>query len=70
VNLLFVGYIIKRKGVDTLVRALDILVKSRSMETLILHIVGDTERIRISSRASKNTARKQELKIISSSTEE
>ena len=44
VNLLFVGYIIQRKGVDTLVRALDILVKSRSMETLILHIVGDTER--------------------------
>lgn len=45
-NLLFVGYIIQRKGVDTLVRALDILVKSSNMKNLLLHVVGDTERDR------------------------
>lgn len=43
-DLLFVGYLIPRKGVDTLVKSINILVKSRGLERLTLHIVGDTER--------------------------
>ena len=58
VNLLFVGYIIQRKGVDTLVKALDILVKSRSMQNLILHIVGDIERDKDFSKSIKEYCEK------------
>jgi len=42
-NLLFVGYITSRKGVDVLIQALDILIKDKGMEDVILHIVGNTE---------------------------
>jgi glycosyltransferase involved in cell wall biosynthesis len=44
VNLLFVGYLIPRKGVDTLVKSINILVKNRGLERLTLHVVGDAER--------------------------
>jgi len=43
INLLFVGYLTPRKGVDVLIRALEILIKEKGMENLILHIVGNTE---------------------------
>lgn len=43
INLLFVGYITPRKGVDVLIRALEILIKEKGMENVILHIVGNTE---------------------------
>ena len=43
INLLFVGYITSRKGVDILIKALEILIKKKGMEDLILHIVGNTE---------------------------
>jgi glycosyltransferase involved in cell wall biosynthesis len=44
VNLLFVGYLIPRKGVDTLVKSINILVKNRGLKRLTLHVVGDAER--------------------------
>lgn len=43
IHLLFVGYITSRKGVDILIRALEILIKEKEMEDIILHIVGNTE---------------------------
>jgi glycosyltransferase involved in cell wall biosynthesis len=43
-QLLFVGIVKSRKGVDTLIRAFEILVKEDGMERLILHVVGDIER--------------------------
>jgi glycosyltransferase involved in cell wall biosynthesis len=43
-NLLFVGYTIKRKGVDSLVKGFDILIKKYGQENLILHIAGDPNR--------------------------
>lgn len=43
-QLLFVGYITSRKGVDTLIRAFEILVNENGMDRLILHVVGYTER--------------------------
>jgi glycosyltransferase involved in cell wall biosynthesis len=43
-HLLFVGVVKSRKGVDTLIRAFEILVNDECMERLILHVVGDIER--------------------------
>ena len=42
-HLLFVGYITSRKGVDVLIRALEILIREKGMEDTILHIAGNTE---------------------------
>jgi len=43
-QLLFVGYVTPRKGVDTLLKAIEILVKEKSMDHLALNIVGDNIR--------------------------
>jgi len=45
-KLLFVGYVTPRKGVDALLRALEILVKDKGMDRLVLNIVGDNVRER------------------------
>lgn len=44
IHLLFVGYVTSRKGVDTLIRAFEILVKRRKQDKLVLHIAGDLTR--------------------------
>jgi glycosyltransferase involved in cell wall biosynthesis len=44
IHLLFVGYITSRKGVDTLIRAFEILVKRMKQDNLVLHIAGDLTR--------------------------
>jgi len=43
-HLLFVGYITPRKGVDTLIDSLRVLVKDYGIHNLILDLVGDTTR--------------------------
>jgi glycosyltransferase involved in cell wall biosynthesis len=45
-QLLFVGYITQRKGVDDLLRSLEILAKEKGMDHLVLNIVGDNIRER------------------------
>jgi glycosyltransferase involved in cell wall biosynthesis len=45
-QLLFVGYVTPRKGVDTLLKAIEILVKEKGMDHLTLNIVGDNVRER------------------------
>jgi glycosyltransferase involved in cell wall biosynthesis len=45
-QLLFVGYVTPRKGVDTLLKAIEILVKEKGMDHLALNIVGDNVRER------------------------
>jgi glycosyltransferase involved in cell wall biosynthesis len=60
-HLLFVGYITSRKGVDTLIRAFEILVKERGMNNLILHVVGDLGRDMVFSKKIKNYSEKAGL---------
>jgi glycosyltransferase involved in cell wall biosynthesis len=45
-KLLFVGYVTPRKGLDTLLRALEILIKDEGMDRLVLRVVGDNARER------------------------
>jgi glycosyltransferase involved in cell wall biosynthesis len=45
-RMIFVGYVTRRKGVDTLLRALEILVKERGISQWSLDVVGDNVRER------------------------
>ena len=44
INLLFVGSVTKRKGVDTLIKALEILVSEYRVKNVKLHIVGSLDK--------------------------
>ena len=61
VDLLFVGYLIPRKGVDTLVKSINILVKNRGLDRLTLHVVGDTERDEIYVQGIREYCRKESI---------
>jgi glycosyltransferase involved in cell wall biosynthesis len=50
VHLLFVGYITPRKGIDILIKSLEILIKNYGFNNIILHIAGDLERDPVFSR--------------------
>lgn len=60
-HLLFVGYITKRKDVDVLIRALEILIKEKGMDNVILHIVGNTEVDRDFFKEIKNYTEKSSI---------
>ena len=59
INLLFVGYLIPRKGVDTLVKSINILVKNRGHERLTLHVVGDAGRDDIYAQGLREYCKKE-----------
>lgn len=54
IHLLFVGYVIPRKGVDILIKSLEILIKTYGFHNIILHIVGDLERDPVFSKEIKD----------------
>ena len=54
IHLLFVGYVIPRKGVDVLIKSLEILIKTYGFENVILHIAGDLERDPVFSKEIKD----------------
>lgn len=43
-HMLFVGYVVPRKGVDTLIKSIEILIKNYNYNNIILHIAGDLDR--------------------------
>ena len=60
-HLLFVGYVTSRKGVDTLIKAFEILVKEKGQENLALHVVGNTDRDKAFSQKVKDYSREAGL---------
>jgi glycosyltransferase involved in cell wall biosynthesis len=54
VHLLFVGYVTPRKGIDILIKSLEILIKNYGFNDIILHIAGDLERDPIFSKKIKD----------------
>jgi len=56
-HLLFVGYVTSRKGVDTLIKAFEILVKEKGQKNLALHVVGSTDRDKAFSQKVKDYSR-------------
>ena len=60
-HLLFVGYVTSRKGVDTLIKAFEILVKEKGQENLALHVVGNTDRDKAFSQKVKDSSREAGL---------
>lgn len=60
-HLLFVGYVTPRKGVDTMIRAFEILIKEKGQKNLVLHIVGNTDRDKAFSKNVKDYSREAGL---------
>lgn len=61
IHLLFVGYVTPRKGVDTLIKSLEILIKNYGIDNIILHIAGDLDRDPIFSKNIRDYCRSASL---------